>query len=322
MLSPVLCNYAPPGEYIKDHTLIFHDGFWHLYSISGTKGYSHLYNGNEETISWSMSSDLVNWDYRGHVFHASLRDGEFDQHEVWAPFCVQANDAFYFYYAGIVHPERPMCYEKMGTFHPDVRWDGHKETIGLATSENLTKWTKISDREKGISVPGRDPHVVFDEKNNRYLLYSTGRANKGKCEVLVSQSKNLIDWEYLGICAVLPDDQPAPMMATNESMTVLKHPQNDKWILLGNVHWVLSDDPVNFMNSPVHEYFEDEVDGREQMSRMGFAAEIIEWKGKWYRSGVMGMIDNWTLGFHEIEWEQDGAFHIVKESIQSRTSWD
>ena len=37
-LSPVQCDYAPPGEYIKDHTLVFHDGWWHLYSISGTAG--------------------------------------------------------------------------------------------------------------------------------------------------------------------------------------------------------------------------------------------------------------------------------------------
>lgn len=87
MKSPILCNYSPPGEYIKDHTLVFSEGWWHLFSISGLTGYSHLYNGNEETASWSISRDLVDWEFRGHVLHASLRNGEFDQHEIWAPYC-------------------------------------------------------------------------------------------------------------------------------------------------------------------------------------------------------------------------------------------
>jgi hypothetical protein len=30
MTSPTECSSAPPGEYIKDHTLLFHDGWWHL----------------------------------------------------------------------------------------------------------------------------------------------------------------------------------------------------------------------------------------------------------------------------------------------------
>jgi len=317
MSSPILCNYAPAGEYIKDHTLVFHQGYWHLYSISGTRGFSHLYNGNEETISWSISKDLVNWEFRGHVLHASLRDGEFDQHELWAPFCFGAEGKFYFFYAGIVHPERPMCYDKRGTFHPDIHWNGHKETIGLAVSDDLTSFVKVCDRQKGISVPGRDPHVVFDEKNNRYLLYSTGKSHNGKGEVLVSQSKDLLNWEHIGVCAVLPEYRPEPMMAVNESMTVLKHPLNNKWIMLGNVHWVMSDNPLNFKDCEVHEYFEDDSNGRDIMKRMGFAAEIIEFNGKWYRSGVMGMIDHWTLGFHEIEWEQNGAFHIIQPSLLS-----
>jgi hypothetical protein len=51
MVDPTQCRYAPPGEYIKDHTLFFHEGWWHLYSISGIEGYYHAFTGNEETIS-------------------------------------------------------------------------------------------------------------------------------------------------------------------------------------------------------------------------------------------------------------------------------
>lgn len=110
--------YAPRGEYIKDHTLLYHDGWYHLFSISGTEGYYHGYTGNEETFSWSISKDLVNWEMRGHVLHASQREGAFDQRQVWAPFCTKTNDGFYMFYTGIIHPTRPMEYQKLGHDHP------------------------------------------------------------------------------------------------------------------------------------------------------------------------------------------------------------
>ena len=103
LFSPVDCNYAPPGEYMKDHSFIYHDGWYHLYNISGTAGYYHGYTGNEETVAWSISKDLVNWEFRGHVLHSSHREGTFDQHEVWAPFVLKADDGFYMFYSGIVH---------------------------------------------------------------------------------------------------------------------------------------------------------------------------------------------------------------------------
>jgi len=321
------CNYAPPGEYIKDHSLMYHDGWWHLFSISGTAGYCHLYNGNEETISWSISRNLVDWDFRGHVLHASLRRGEFDQHEVWAPFCIKSDGRFYMFYTGIVHPVRPMCYKKLGHNHPNVVWDGHRETIGLAMSEDLTCWEKIADRQAGINIPGRDPHVVRDTANNRWLLYSTGGVTNGMCEELVSQSHDLINWEFIGVAARFP--QLGLAYSTTESMYVMQHPgfyknsttvhnthQNysnnpisKQWIMMGNWHYALSDNPTDFTQSEVRQY----VDGDMQnwSPTLGFAGEIIEWQGKWYRSGVVGEIDHWKLGFKEIVWEKDGAFRVV-----------
>ncbi|MHB0859446.1 MAG: family 43 glycosylhydrolase [Anaerolineae bacterium] len=314
MPSPTLCNYAPPGEYIKDHTLTYHDGWWHLFSISGVAGYSHLYNGNEETVSWSISKNLVDWEFRGHILHASLRKGEFDEHEIWAPYCLQHDGRFYMFYAGIQHPSRPMCYDKLGTLNPHTDWSGHKETLGMARSHDLTTWEKISDREVGISIPGRDPHVVYDSQNARWLLYSTGGTENGQNEEYVSQSVDLANWEYLGVCARFPPFEDIPF-STTESMTVLKHPLNGKWIILGNWHYALSDDPLNFLESHVHRYFEGEANYSKRISQLGFACEVIQWEGKWYRSGVLGVMDYWVLGFHEIEWDYDGAFHVTEPSI-------
>jgi hypothetical protein len=323
--SPVSCNYAPPGEYVKDHTLVFHDGWWHLYSISGTAGYYHGYTGNEETFSWSISKDLVNWEFRGHVLHASNREGAFDQHEVWAPFVLKTPQKFYMFYSGIVHPYRPMEYRKLGHNHPGV-FEGHKESQGLACSDDLTDWVKISDFSMGLDVRGRDSHVIRDKQNKRWLLYSTIGAKKAN----VSQSQDLIHWKSLGICAEFTDLDPGLDFGPTvrgiwghntrnfnnaESLNIMKHPVSNKWIMLANWQYILSDDPTDFKNSKVRIY---DTQYKGKRVDIGFAGETVKHNGKWYRSGTFGTRDYWKLGFTEIEWLRDGAFKIVKPSTVAR----
>ena len=318
--DPTQCAYAPPGEYIKDHSFLYHDGWWHFFSISGTQGFYHGYNGNEETISWSISRDLVNWEFRGHVLHASQWPGSFDQHEVWAPFVFKGKDQFYLFYAGIIHPSRPMEYRKLGHDHPWVS-QGHKEAMGLAVSKDLTYWDKIADFKKGLSVEGRDAHVVYDDERDRYLLYST----IGTHQANVSQSIDLKKWESLGICIEFPRLDPGKdygqttkgisnFLHSAESLHVLKHPLTGKWVIMGNWQYAVSDDPTNFHNSEIKEFKRD-INGK--MVDMGFACEILYLNGDWYRSGVFGKRDYWKLGFTKIRWTEDEAFHIAKPSILS-----
>ena len=324
--DPTDCDFAPPGEYIKDHTFVYTDGWWHLFSISGTRGYYHGYNGNEETFSWSISKNLVDWEFRGHVIHPSLRANTFDQHEVWAPFCIKSGSNFFMFYTGVVHPHRPMEYRRLGS---KSEWigEGHKETQGLAISTDLTDWLKTDDPEKGLGIPGRDSCVVRDEKNNRWLLYSTGGSREKNGirmhEVFISQSADLFNWKFTGTCALIPrldvKRNYGPTVdnwegfrqsaGTTESMVVMKHPVSDQWLLMGNWQYALSDDPLNFMNSEINYY-----DNRYNGSRvdLGFACEIIRYQEKWYRSAVIGDTDQWRLAITEIEWVKEGAFRIVR----------
>jgi hypothetical protein len=318
--DPTKCAYAPPGEYIKDHSFLFHDGWWHFFSISGTAGYYHGYNGNEETISWSISRDLVKWEFRGHVLHASQWPGSFDQHEVWAPFVFKGSDRFFMFYAGIIHPSRPMEYRKMGHDHPWV-FEGHQEAMGLAVSDDLTYWDKIADFKKGLSVKGRDAHVVFDKRKNRYLLYST----IGTHQAHVSQSSDLIHWESIGICLEFPRLDPdgkygsttngiSNFLNSAESLHVMQHPLSGKWIIMGNWQYAISDDPVDFSGSKVRKF---DRRYKNRIMDMGFACEILRLNDKWYRSGVFGERDYWKLGFTEIKWNKEGAFNIIHPSILS-----
>ncbi len=317
--EPTQCDFAPPGEYIKDHSIVFHDGHYHLFSISGTQGYYHGYNGNEETISWSISTDLVNWDFRGHVLHASQRRNTFDQHEIWAPFCVKANGKFYMFYTGVVHPIRPMEYRKLGHDHPGV-FKGHHESQGLAISNDLTDWEKISDPERGMNIPGRDSNVTYDAHQKRWLLFST----IGVKEVHVSESADLISWKPLGLCAKFADvDAKKDFGSTvkgfnsnflnpSESLTVMRHPITDQWIMLGNWQYILSDNPEKFNGANATEYNRDY---KGKNVDLGFAGEMVQHNGKWYRSGVIGKRDYWRLGFTEVEWTKGGAFNVVKPSL-------
>ncbi|MDD6211473.1 MAG: family 43 glycosylhydrolase [Bacteroidales bacterium] len=302
--DPTACDYAPAGEYIKDHSIIYHDGWYHLFSISGTAGYYHGNNGNEETVSWSISKDLVNWEMRGHVMHASLRKGAFDQHEVWAPFAMKADGKFYMFYTGIIHPFRPLTYGKPGDDHKWI-YEGHKETIGLAVSDDLTNWEKISDIVLGLRIPGRDAHVVWDDEGQEWLLYSTGPGNTdGLGQLFVSRSKDLVNWNFWGTCALFP--------VHAESSTVMRHPLTGKWVVLTNEHYAISDSPLTFLKSEVKKY-DRTYKGKDV--DWGFAGEMIYYNGKWYRSGVLGEKNNWRLGFTEVEWVEDGCFRIVKPSV-------
>jgi hypothetical protein len=92
----------------------------------------------------------------------------------------------------------------------------------------------------------------------------------------------------------------------------MKHPLTGKWILMGNWQYVISDDPVNYKDSEVR-YYTNEFDGK--IIDMGFACEIVNYGGRWFRSGVFGKVDNWKLGFTEIEWDKNGAFNMIKPSV-------
>ena len=314
MPNPTECVYAPPGEYIKDHTLLFHDGWWHLYSISGIQGYYHACNGNEETISWSISRDLVNWEMRGHVLHASQRAGAFDQHEVWAPFCLRHDGRFFMFYTGVIHPHRPLTYTKPGKGHVWI-YEGHRETLGVAVSSDLTDWTKVSDAARGLAIHARDPHVVRNEAGSEWLLYATGpRAEDGLHHAFLARSTNLLDWTLEGTCALLPDLSDH-RNGNNESLCVMRHPLDGDWILLANWQYVKSDNPHDFTRRTVHRY--DTACGAKSAD-LGLAGEMIEWQGRWYRSGYFGGNNNATrLGFTEIEWVKGGAFRVARPSARS-----
>jgi hypothetical protein len=217
-----------------------------------------------------------------------------------------------------------MEYRRLGHDHPWVG-AGLRETQGIAVSRDLTYWDKESDFEKGLGVPARDSFVTYDDSRSMWLLYST----LGTHQIHVAESADLVDWRPLGVCAEFPQipqqgslgktaDDLRMSFNLAESTTVLRHPLSGKWILLANWHYTLSDDPLHFDPATTREYDRSLNGGLVDLS---FACEVLEFNGKWYRSGTMGKRDYWRLGFTEIEWVKDGAFRVVKPSRIDLETW-
>ena len=315
-------KYAPDGEYIKDHCLFFYEGRWHLFSISGYIGHSWMDLGNEESISHSSSSDLICWEMHGHPVRASGKAGYYDEHMAVAPFVIRDNNGrFCMFYSGWMHPNK----------RPEFNLDGHQQSIYMAVSDDLYSWV-VPDEivPKGIVVEGydtiigRDPHVIWDDTENRWLLYYTTQENLDEevhnFTVGVAESQDLVCWHKLGCALIWNGDKRA--FNPCESPFVLRHPQSGKFILFLNWDYSISDNPLRFSSTqPLPfpcglDYPSSVLRNNGKGSRaigVGFAREFIEHDGENYISGVMGCDGYTKLGFTCFRWTED--FMILRDSL-------
>jgi hypothetical protein len=170
----------------------------------------------------------------------------------------------------------------------------------------------MSDFACGIGIPGRDPHVVWDEAEKMWLLYATGPCkNDGLHQVFVARSQDLLDWQFEGVCAIIPDIDDHKN-GNNESLFVMRHPLDGDWIMLANWQYVKSADPHSFLRGEARPY-----ECLSGAADIGLAGEMFEWQGRWYRSGFFGKSNETRLGFTGIEWIKGGAFRVTEPSAMA-----
>jgi sucrose-6-phosphate hydrolase SacC (GH32 family) len=282
--------WAPPHEYLKDHTIIEKDGVFHLFSICGTAGQDWLQpwtNNNEETFLHAISKDLLNWEMKGYVLRTGS-EGEADYSKIWAPHVILHNGVYYMFYAGVTH-------EKEG-------WTDHVETICLATSTDLEHWTKHKPnpvyRAPGWAtgsqppIAARDPMVIRDEENKHWIMYYTALypVKDGlKNAVGIAISDDLINWKDAGI-AVKDDRNGA-----TESPFVVK--RDGKYYIFMNDRISVSDDPVKGWSEPKP----------YSSPAPGFAGEVILHKGKYLRTVVGKDGKHFHITTSEIIWQNDNC---------------
>lgn len=173
-------------------------------------GLYHLFFQNEDHGSGShiehyTSSDLRSLDYVGTALRAN--PAGWDSYGLWAPHVVKSGNTYYMFYTGTDGPAGD----------PNTQ-----QRIGVATSADLITWTRfptnncpgtsgdgcIYECNEGWTTWGgtkgshnqqcRDPFVMWDSGNQRWVLFATARSTNQYAVVTVAYSTDLTNWVGAG----------------------------------------------------------------------------------------------------------------------------
>ncbi len=190
-------GYAPPGGYVKDFSIIYSGGRYHLFHIDGRPQEKCYETGNEVSFGHASTENFRHW--IRHKMPLAVGDRKWECEHVWAPYVCSIGDKYYMFY--------------MGSGPEGAR-------ISYAMSTDLEKWDKWWDGPIE-GVEGRDP-FVYQDGNYVYMLY-TGH---GGARVGAVRSKDLVKWEELEDRLVVPERKAA------ESASM--HPVKDKYVIWWN----------------------------------------------------------------------------------------
>ncbi|MFQ5511327.1 MAG: family 43 glycosylhydrolase [Candidatus Krumholzibacteriia bacterium] len=172
------------------------------------RGTFHLFFQNEgfdggSDIEHYVTTDLRNLQYVGLALRKN--PGGWDADGVWAPHVIQLGNTYFMFYTGVA-----------GT------GPGAKQRTGVATSTDLTTWKRFpANNCPGTSGDGciyecdeswttwgdspgshnqqcRDPFVVRDRANHRWVLFATAKSVSGSGVVTVAYSTDLTNWTGAG----------------------------------------------------------------------------------------------------------------------------
>jgi hypothetical protein len=205
--------YAPPGEYLLEHTIIRDDrGTYHLFATHHPVGQEWWSDPNAATLHHAISTDLCRWQPAGDILPSgdgAPTDAIWDGRHIGAPHIVKWRGTYFLFYTGV-----RFVYVNDADGKPVPK---PVQAIGLATSSDLTNWVKTATGpifrpshpdilyQKGTGeADARDPFVFEDRANGRFLLYYTARDRQNRGVVAVATSKELVHWQDLGPVLRLP----------------------------------------------------------------------------------------------------------------------
>ena len=89
-------GYSPPGGYVKDFSVLKHDGRYHLFHIDGRGAEQCIDSGNEISFGHASTTDLRHW--IRHQMPLAVGDRPWENEHVWAPFVTEWKGRFYMFY--------------------------------------------------------------------------------------------------------------------------------------------------------------------------------------------------------------------------------
>ena len=287
-------GYAPPGGYVKDFSVIRHEGRLHLFHIDGRPGEVCWITGNEISFGHASTSDLCHW--IRHPMPLAVGDRPWESEHVWAPYVYRHQDLFYLFYMGM---------GKGQTF------------ISYATSPDLEKWTKWSDGPISSAI-GRDPFVFED--NGRLILGYTGM---GFARVSACATRDMITWEPLPDLLTIPGytDAESPSLHTLKNGYVLWFNDYRKNGEGFRAAYAISEDPFHFEPASIQEFdfqspHPDLVPSPEISTTYPFPLSIeliARNEEKWLVCYFRWQGDRNRLFFGEIDWAPKRA--VIREII-------
>jgi hypothetical protein len=178
--------------------------------IRDERGIYHLFfqtedHGSGSYIEHYTSTDLQSLRYAGVALRPNP-DG-WDSHSLWAPHIVKTGTTYFMFYTGTDGPGN------------DPRT---KQRIGLATSSDLSLWTRCPINNCSgtqgdgciyecnecwtawAGEPGsynqqcRDPFVIWDSIEHRWVMFATAKSLNQYGVVTVAYSANLLNWTGAG----------------------------------------------------------------------------------------------------------------------------
>lgn len=183
--------YQPENTWFGDCMPYYHNGQFYLYHQRDTRNPGPLFDS--EPFGWALAvtDDFVDYQDMGEVLQ---RGGEEAQDQfIFAGSLFGANDTYYALYTGFNR-------NYIGTEKPS-------QVLMQAESKDLLNWKKTGKKlvapEQGYDPnEWRDPWVIWDEENNRYLmLIGTRKITSGQKKtgcIVYYTSTDMDNWEFQG----------------------------------------------------------------------------------------------------------------------------
>jgi len=200
----------------------YENGVFHIYflhdalSKPAAEGFHDIHEFETE--------DFVNYDYEGRAInYGSSNDPDF---AVGTGSVIKVQNMYYFYYTG--HNGNSAFLAN----HP-------RESVLLATSQDLENWTKQEDFI--MTAPNgfydfdfRDPHVFYNEEDGKYWMLMSAQTDARKAVVLLFTSNDPAtnDWENQGALYTTSDEENYLML---EVADIFK--MGNYWYLLFSENW-------------------------------------------------------------------------------------
>ena len=172
--------------------------YWLIYHSYPDFGYEA--GPAEMGLAWTEDESLLHWNFHGEPVFSWKQGATWEQGGLYKADLLEYNNHFYLFYNA----------------KDKDKTDNWKEQIGMAESDDLIHWTRPFEHPILPVTPGMwdsvfasDPQVMYDSKEEQWVMFYYGLGNLSACDGL-AVSRDLFHWEKF----------PAPILTIGSEGTI------------------------------------------------------------------------------------------------------